>query len=132
MRTPFEAIRTLLLGRAEITAIVGQRIYLMQIPQSGEMPLLLISGVSGSRRHDLGMGGVGAQRISVECRSTKVDDATGANRLGEYVFAALDGRSNIMGPPAIELITYASEAHLYEDTSKAVRRIIDFHCHLAS
>lgn len=132
MLSPYEALRTLLLGRAEITAIVGQRVFYAQIPQASAMPLLLITHVSGNRRHDLSMRGTDTQRMSIECRSTAVTGATGADTLGSLVIQALDGTRLPVSTPSIEMIELAGDMTLYEDSSKAIRRIVDFRCHLAS
>ena len=128
MLPPYEALRAFLLGRPEITAIVGSRIFYAQIPQGSSVPLLLITHVSGRRSHDLGMAGVDVQRLSIECRSTTVADASGANVLGGMVIDALDAARL----PSVQLVSLAGDVTLYEDSSKSIRRIIDFHCHLGS
>jgi hypothetical protein len=74
------------------------------------------------------MRGTDRQRISVECRSSQVDGATGANTLAALIIRALDG-SSLVG---IELIELVGDVTLYEDSSKSIRRIIDFHAHMSA
>jgi hypothetical protein len=132
MLTPYEVLRAFLLGRAEITTIVGQRVFYAQIPQSSVVPLLLISHVSSNRKHDLLMRGTDTQRISIECRSQAVTGTMGADTLGAFVIRALDGIGLPISTPSIKLIQMAGDVTLYEDSSKSIRRIIDFRCHLAT
>ena len=132
MLTPYQAVRTFLLGQPSITAVVAQRVFLAQIPQDAQRPLLLITQVSSTRRHSLDLHGIDMQRISIECRSSSVSDATGADTLGDLVIKALDKMRLPVATPAIELITLAGDVTFYEDSSRSVRRIVDFHCHLAS
>jgi Protein of unknown function (DUF3168) len=128
MLTPYEQIRLVLVTRPQITAVVGQRVFKAQIPQAATLPLALITGVAGIRSHDLQMRGTDRQRISIECRSTLVDGPTGANTLGALVIEALDGAS-LSG---IELVELVGDVTLYEDSSKTVRRIVDFHAHMSA
>lgn len=128
MLTPYDAIRNHLLNVPAVASIVAARIFKMNIPQNSQTPLILISGVNSNRSHDLSMSGVDRQRISLECRSTNVDGVSGANTLADAVIKALDG----VGLPSIEVMELVGDVTIYEDSSKSVRRIIDFYAHMRS
>lgn len=128
MHTPYDVVRNHLLNVPAVASIVASRIFKMNIPQSTQTPLILISGVNSNRSHDLNMSGVDRQRISLECRATNVDGASGANTLADAVIKSLDG----IGLQSIEVMEFVGDVTLYEDSSKSVRRIIDFYAHMRS
>lgn len=84
-----EALAHRLLGTAAVTALVGRRVHIGDIPQQEPLPLIVLA-INGETptNHQHGESAEHRSSIRVECWALRPTDA---RRLGETVRAALSG-----------------------------------------
>lgn len=127
---PLQAIRQLLLASPALVTAVGQRVYLMQAAQNAPPPHIIIMPVSMTGSQTLEAYGKPSARITVDVRSTTIDGSSGASTIGTLVLDALDRFTGVSDGVTIDRIITGMDAMMFDDPSRLVRRIIDFHVHL--
>lgn len=89
------ALRARLLADATAAAIVGQRVYWVDRPQSSVLPDVTFSIIGDDRAQDMkGFVGMRQTRVRADCRATSY---AGAKALSEAVIAALVGDGTFYG-----------------------------------
>lgn len=84
-----EALRSLIVGNAGVAALVGNRVYWGQAPQSVNADFINLYVVSGLREYTMaGVDGLRATRVQVDCWSSKYSTA---KQLSRAVATAISG-----------------------------------------
>lgn len=89
------ALRTYLLTKTTITAIVAQRIHAGKLPQGGALPAIRYATISGqSSDHLTGAAGRAKPTIQIDCYA---ETPLAANDLAEVVRVSLQGHRGDLG-----------------------------------
>lgn len=105
-------VRTYLLTRSTVTALVGERIYPDEAPQSVTAAHVLLSDVSSeSYEHLNGCSGLAETRVQVSCRATT---RQAANDLREAIRLVMQGRRGTYGACTVRACRVAGRASFYE------------------
>lgn len=130
-----EGLFALLTGTAAVGAIVGDKVYPIEVPQGARPPWVVYFRVSGPRVRSLdGPSGLAQPRFQVECQGATADQARG---LANAVRRALDGYRGTVTTTAspadtvrIGGISLLSDQDGFEDATgpgrRSFRRILDF------
>lgn len=126
MKSPIPLVRTILLNDIYVTAIIGaDRVWANEIPQGTARPAIRLIEISGQPIGETldRTTEPWERRFSVECQG---NTSASADDLAERALHALDGFSGIAGGFDVQAMRVISDALLYEDTIRAVLRVIDF------
>lgn len=111
---------------AGVSALVGTRIYPLNLPQAASLAGDSLTYEVISNIEDENLSGPAdreSPRVRVHCWSTTF---AGAVALATAVRAALVGFRGTMGSTPVGMIAFETSTDLYEDQPDTYRRILDF------
>lgn len=107
-----KAIRDLILSLGDVTALVGQKVYVLMLPQSVMPPAVRVQRISGNEdMHLRGVNDLRTARIQVD--SVGSGGAT-AEDVDAAIHAGLRGYRGVVGEIDIRLIEPVSVRSLYD------------------
>lgn len=122
-----EALRTLLLASAGLTALVGQRVHWVRSPQGTASPRVVLYVISGLRdMHMQGPSGLIASRVQIDCIGASYGSAKAVARAVE---ARLSGYSGSASGVVFQGCFLIGERDDFEDADtpdKLFRTSLDF------
>lgn len=90
-----EQFRALLTGHAPLTALVGQRIYWDEIPQSASRPCVVMHVVSSTPTYHMkGEDGLRSCRVQIDCQATTIASKWAVARAVEGLLSGYRGVVN--------------------------------------
>lgn len=122
-----EALAAHILADADITALIGDRIYPNVAPQDAELPLLVYQRISSPRvRSQSGPSGLAHPRFQIRAKAASYSEA---RDLAGKVRVSLDGFAGTMGGGggvSVGATFLDNERDAYEDALKAHSVPMDF------
>lgn len=114
------AVRALLTNDATVAALVGTRIYPMQMPLDATLPAITIHEISGNEDH---VTGHGYPRFQISCWSTSFSQA---QSMKEAVKDVLNRYKGVASGNHIKQIAFLNSQDMYETESKIYHTYLDF------
>ena len=111
-------LRDYLLADSTITALVGQRVYVEELPQNSPLPAITFLRVNVDHDHDLeGETGLATARFQID---SWADSPLNALALAERVRLRLDGYQGTMGSTTVQSILLDAEREWSEEIEARV------------
>lgn len=127
-----EGLRTYLVSRTAITALVGQRIYAVRLPQAWGSPAITFQRISADRDRNIpeGPDGRAWERIQIDVwarhMQAGVDAYDQVRDIADALRTELDGYTGLLGAVVAGPIILESDRDLYEDETGVFRASLDF------
>ncbi len=119
-----QALRSFLLARPSIVALVGARIYPQILPQKPTYPAITYAQISGVRVRNLkGRAGRARPRVSI---NSWADTHETMDAIASAVRAALDGYAGPMGDLVVGSVTLDNEFEVFEEETRVHRKLQDY------
>ncbi len=120
-----DALYTRLSGHAGLSALVGDRIYPVKLPQSPVYPAIIYESRGGDRLHNMGVdAGIRRPIFQIACFAATYDAAT---NVGEQVIAALSRFRGTVGGIVIQEILMIDEPDdFWSDEPPVWQRVLEF------
>ena len=103
---------TRLSSHAGLSALVGDRIYPLRLPQNPTLPAVVYQRISGQRLQNLDRNTDGPQRIRVQLTAW-AEDVDTANSVAEQVRLAMEASTGWRALHALDVEQYEPDTGLY-------------------
>ncbi|MEQ8251576.1 MAG: DUF3168 domain-containing protein [Oceanibaculum nanhaiense] len=107
-----------------VSALLGDRIYPLVLPQNSGLPAATYQRIGGERFYDLD-GGARPKRVTLQLDSWAADYA-GAKALAGAIESVLDGYAGPMGDLVVSRSVILREDEEHEDQTKLWRVSVDY------
>ena len=120
-----DALYTRLSGHAGLSALIGDRIYPVKLPQSPVYPAIIYEARGGDRLHNMGVdAGIRRPIFQIACVAATYDAAT---NVGEQVIAALSRFRGTVGGIVIQDVLMIDEPDdFWSDEPPVKQRVLEF------
>ncbi len=113
-----------LVAQPAVSALLGNRLYPLVLPQNGRLPAATYQRVSGERNYDLD-GSTGPKRVTLQLDSW-AEDYAGAKALAAAIESVLEGYTGPMAGLTVSRSVILREDEDYEDQTKRWRVSVDY------
>ena len=107
-----------------VNALVGSRVYPLQLSQGAALPAISYQRISGPREYDLaGPTGRSRPRMQIDCWANSYSTV---KNLASKVISSLNGLNGNMGGVDVDGIELEGERDGFEETTEYKRVILEF------
>jgi len=112
-----ESLRTKILADSDVTDDIGQRLYILKLPQNPTYPAVTYFKVSNARHHDLDVA-MPRYQFDVWMDATIQNSYLTARRVADNIRKALQRESGNWSGISVIQAVYLGETDLYEENTE--------------